>query len=110
MFLKNLYSFSEPFRCILAFENATRHAPKDQLRMRLKQAWRRGHLVQFPQFFPNAKEQHGYSATDALFVPIVAVRLIESFEIPQTPPGAEENARPDERASFDVALPVSSPG
>jgi hypothetical protein len=110
MFLKNLYAFAQPSRRIFACENATRYVPENQLWMRLKHAWRRGHLVQFPQFLPNTKKLHGYSATDTLFAPIVAVRFIERSEIPQTPPSAEKNTRPDERSSFDVALPVSSLG
>jgi hypothetical protein len=84
--------------------------PKNQLRMSLKHAWRRGHLVQFPQFLANTKKLHGYSTTDTLFVPIVAVRFIERSEIPQTPPSAKKNTRPDEHSSFDIALPVSSLG
>src|SRR5258706_7490625 len=108
IFFKNLYSFDAPLRRIFACKNATRDAPKNQLRMGLEHARRQGRFVQFLQFLPDAKELHGYSATDTLFAPIVEVSFVKRFEIPQTPPSAKKNARSDERSGFDVALSVPS--
>jgi hypothetical protein len=104
---KNLYSFVTPLRCIFACENATRDAPKNQLRVSLEQARRHGRLVQFLQLLPNAKELHRYSATDTLFVPIVEVGLIKRLKLPQARASAQKNPRPDQRSSFDIALSVS---
>jgi len=108
IFFKNLYSFDAPLRCIFACENATRDAPENHLWMCLEHSrWYR-HLVQLLQFLSNAKELHGYSATDTLFAPIVELSFIERFEIPQAPPSTEKNARSDECSGFDVALSVPS--
>jgi hypothetical protein len=110
VFFENLYPFAAPHCCIFACENATRDAPENHLWMCLEHSrWYR-HLVQLLQFLSNAKELHGYSATDTLFIPIVEIGFIERLEIPYTPASAEKNARPDQRVGLNVALSVPALG